>query len=101
QRLRLWFRFHPVNGDCARLGAAVEADATAGAVLAGVVCGMSPVSVQLRPEFQALGRTGLHTESASLTFFNIDRDFTAWLACHRSPLCRGSDRNTTYPSTLY
>ena len=46
---------------------------------------MGPIGIQLWPEFQALRGTRLDAEPASLTFFYIDRNFTARLTHHGSP----------------
>src|SRR5689334_8423511 len=69
-----------VHGDGARLGAAVEADAAAGAVLAGVARRMHAVRAQLRRQLQALGRAGIYAQPAALALLNVNRDFAT--RCH-------------------
>src|SRR6185437_9449782 len=70
----------PVHGNGAGLRAAVEADAAAGAVLAGVTRRMHAVGTQLRRQLQALGRAGIHAQPATLALLNINRDLAT--RCH-------------------
>src|SRR5690242_10357132 len=71
-----------INGDGAGLGAAVEADAAAGTVVAGVTGRMDAVGVQVRFQFQALGWTGIDAKTASFALVEVDRYFASCRACH-------------------
>src|SRR5208282_3477211 len=74
QRLRGWGE--AVDGNGSGLGAAIEADAAAGAACAGVVRRVHAISVQFRQQFEALGGTGFDAQSTALAFLGIDQDVT-------------------------
>src|SRR5438445_183931 len=67
------------NCDGSRLRAAIEADAAAGAPLAGKACGMHAIGAQLGHQFETLGWARLHTQPTSFALFHVDRDSTARL----------------------
>jgi hypothetical protein len=50
-----------IDGDRARLGAAIEADAATGAIVARIARRMHAVMAEFRREFETLGGAGLYT----------------------------------------
>src|SRR5579862_2019260 len=75
-------RDQAIDGDGTRLGAAVKADATSGAVVTCVVRRVHAVVAQLRSKFQAFGRTGLDTQPASFALLDVDGDVAARCSGH-------------------
>jgi hypothetical protein len=69
----------PFHEDGSRLGTAIEAGATTGAVFAGVLRRVHPVVIKFGRQFKTFRRTRLHTQAASLAFFGIDNYVTARL----------------------
>src|SRR5579859_3543928 len=80
-RNRFGWYWHTIHSDRARLRAAVEANAAAGAV-SGVVRRMDAIGAQLLREHQTLRRTGLNAEPAALALLNVDDDVASRLTCH-------------------
>src|SRR4051794_27331804 len=74
-----------VNRNRARLGAAVETNAAAGAFLPGVLRRVNALVTQFSSEFQAFGRARLHAQPAAFALLRINRYVTACFR-HRLPL---------------
>jgi len=79
---RLGRRHQSFDDDGSGLRAAVEAGAATGAIFAGILRRMYAVMVQFGRQFEAFGRTRLHTQAAPFAFFGIDDDITARLRRH-------------------
>src|SRR5438876_5771991 len=79
-----WWR-QAIDGNCAWLRAAIEADAASGAVFTGVVRGMNAVCAQLRQQNQAFRRAGLHAQPASFAFIHVYGNIPACLRWHNLP----------------
>src|SRR5271166_1979547 len=93
-------RHEPVHRDGSWLGAAVEARAAARAAFSGIGRRMHAILAQLRRQYQALGRARLHAQPAPFTFFDIDRDITAWLRRHVLLAIRQSPTDCAETSTV-
>jgi hypothetical protein len=74
----LWF-LEAIDGNGSRLGAAVVADAAAGAAFAGVLRRVDAVLVEFGGERKLFGRAGLHAQAAAFALFGVDVDVTAGL----------------------
>src|SRR3954451_3644411 len=74
-----------VNGDRARLRAAVETNSASATVVAGVAGRMHAIVVQFSSQFQALRRAGLNAQPTAFAFLDIDYDFAACRSRHGSP----------------
>src|SRR5512143_2110348 len=71
-----------IDGDRARLRAAVEANTAAGAGVTFVCSRVNAIRVQVGGKFQDFRGTGLDAETAALAFFLVDLYITTWLIRH-------------------